>query len=334
MRVAINGFGRIGRSFLRAAMERPEYGDDFEVVAINDLAHSDTLAHLLKHDSVHGTWDRRVQTIDGGIQVDNQLLSFTSEKSPQKLSWGDKDIDVVIEATGFFTERKKVRQHLDCGAGKVVISAPAEHPDITLVLGVNLDQYDPDRHRIISLASCTTNSVALPAKVLHDNFAIQSGLLNTVHAYTGDQRLLDFPHTDLRRARAAALSIVPTTTGAAKAVSQVLPELEGKLDGQALRVPVPDGSITDLTVSVERSVDREAVNSAFRKAASGEMKGFLGYSEEPLVSVDIVGDPRSSIVDAPSTMVSGQKGNLIKVLCWYDNEWGYVNRLVDFLFHV
>ncbi len=334
MRVAINGFGRIGRCFLRAAMGRPEYGDDFEVVAINDLAHSDTLAHLLKHDSVHGTWDRKVQTTDGSIQVDNQLLSFTSEKSPQKLPWGDRDIDVVVEATGFFRERQKARQHIDCGADRVIITAPAEHPDITIVLGVNDDQYDGGRHRIISLASCTTNSVALPAKVLHDNFTIRSGLMNTVHAYTGDQRLVDFPHTDLRRARAAALSIVPTTTGAAKAVSQVLPELKRKLDGQALRVPVPDGSITDLTVSVEQPVDKEAVNLALKRAASGEMKGFLGYSEEPLVSADIVGDPRSSIVDAPSTMVSGQKGNLIKVLCWYDNEWGYANRVVDFLFHI
>jgi glyceraldehyde 3-phosphate dehydrogenase len=332
--VAINGFGRIGRSFLRAAMFRPEYGSKYEVVAVNDLAAASTLAYLLKHDSVHGNLSNDIKANDGGVLVDERLISFISEKDPSRLPWEKLGVDVVIESTGFFTDRKSSQMHLDAGADKVIISAPAKNPDVTVVLGANLEAYHRDEHRIISMASCTTNSVALPAKVLNDRFHIMAGLMTTVHAYTGDQRLLDFPHTDLRRARAAPLSIVPTTTGAARAVSLVLPELKGKLNGLALRVPVPDGSITDLTVSVAEETDREKVNFALKDASEGVMKGFLGYSEEPLVSVDIVGDPRSSIVDAPSTIVSREKGNLVKVLCWYDNEWGYANRLVDFLSYI
>jgi glyceraldehyde 3-phosphate dehydrogenase len=334
MRVAINGFGRIGRSFLRAAMERPAFGKNFEVGVVNDLANAKTLAYLMKYDSVHGVLKDEVKAVDGGMQVGEHFIKLTSEKEPGKLPWAREHIDVVVESTGFFTDRRTSKLHLDAGASKVLISAPATDPDITVVLGANLDAYDRKKHNIISMASCTTNSVALPAKVLNDNFKISSGLMTTVHAYTGDQRLVDFPHVDLRRARAAALSIIPTTTGAAKAVSQVLPELDGKLNGLSLRVPVADGSITDLTAWLMEDVDRDDVNSALKRASLGHMKGYLGYSEEPIVSVDIIGDPRSSIVDAPSTMVSKEKGNLVKVLCWYDNEWGYSNRLVDFLAHI
>jgi glyceraldehyde 3-phosphate dehydrogenase len=332
--VAINGFGRIGRSFLRAAMQRPDYGQEYQVKVVNDLASARTLAYLFKHDSVHGILESVVRESEGGMEVDDRFVRFTNEKSPARLPWEREEVDVVVECTGFFTDRQSSSQHLEAGARKVMISAPARNPDITVLLGVNLEAYDAERHHIISMASCTTNSVALPAKVLNDSFHIISGLMTTVHAYTGDQRLLDFPHTDLRRARAAALSIVPTTTGAAKAVSQVLPDLEGKLNGMALRVPVPDGSVTDLTVNLAEQVEREEVNAVLKSASEGSMKGLLGYSDEPLVSVDIVGDPRSSIVDAPSTLVLGGKGNLVKVLCWYDNEWGYSNRLVDFLSHV
>jgi len=329
--VGINGFGRIGRSFYRAALRRQEYGRLFRVVAINDLASVSTLAYLLKYDSVHGVLRNEVEAVEGGIEVDGEHVSFSSEKSPSRLPWESQGVDVVIEATGFFTDRKDASDHLDAGAKKVIITAPARNPDVTVVLGVNHESYEVKRDHIISLASCTTNSVALPAKVLHENFFINAGLMTTIHAYTGDQRLLDFPHTDLRRARAAAMNMIPTTTGAARAVSQVLPELEGKLNGMAIRVPLPDGSITDLTVSVSREVDREEVNAVLAKAAEGELNGLLAYSEAPIVSADIVGDPRSSIVDGLSTMVSRQKGNLIKVLCWYDNECGYANRLVDFL---
>jgi len=329
--VAINGFGRIGRSFLRAAISRPSHGKDFRVVQVNDLASTSTLAYLLKHDSVHGRIPNQIEVLNGGVSVDGDIIRFSSEKDPSRLRWKDSEVDVVIESTGFFTSRKGSQNHLDAGARKVLVSAPAKDPDITVVLGANQGAYDAARHDIISMASCTTNSVALPAKVLNDHFHIISGLMTTVHAYTGDQRLLDFPHTDLRRARAAGLSIVPTTTGAARAVSLVLPELKDKLNGMALRVPVPDGSITDLTVHLAEGTDRDEVNDAMRAASIGVMEGYLGYSEDPLVSVDIVGDPRSSILDAPSTMVSGEKGNLVKVLCWYDNEWGYANRLVDFL---
>ena len=331
LNVAINGFGRIGRSFLRAAISRPSHGKDFRVVQVNDLASTSTLAYLLKHDSVHGRIPNQIEVLNGGVSVDGDIIRFSSEKDPSRLRWKDSEVDVVIESTGFFTSRKGSQNHLDAGARKVLVSAPAKDPDITVVLGANQGAYDAARHDIISMASCTTNSVALPAKVLNDHFHIISGLMTTVHAYTGDQRLLDFPHTDLRRARAAGLSIVPTTTGAARAVSLVLPELKDKLNGMALRVPVPDGSITDLTVHLAEGTDRDEVNDAMRAASIGVMEGYLGYSEDPLVSVDIVGDPRSSILDAPSTMVSGEKGNLVKVLCWYDNEWGYANRLVDFL---
>ena len=332
--MAINGFGRIGRSFLRSAMSRAGYGKDFKIVAVNDLAAASTFAYLLKHDSVHGKLGNQIQAMDGGVTVDGDLIHFSSEKNPSRLPWKKLEIDVVVESTGFFTDRESSQKHLDAGARKVLISAPANNPDITVRLGVNLGSYEKEEHHIVSMASCTTNSVALPAKVLNDGFHIISGLMTTVHAYTSDQRLLDFPHTDLRRARAAPLSIVPTTTGAARAVSQVLPELEGKLNGLALRGPVPDGSITDLTVWVAKETNRMEVNSALKEASDGSMRGFLGYSEDPLVSVDIVGDPRSSIVDAPSTLVSKEKGNLVKILCWYDNEWGYANRLVDFLSYV
>ncbi|MEM2943516.1 MAG: type I glyceraldehyde-3-phosphate dehydrogenase [Methanomassiliicoccales archaeon] len=334
LRVAINGFGRIGRSFFRCAIERPNYVDDFEIVAINDLAAPRILSHLLKYDSVHGKLHAKIELEGSLLKVNDRTVKFLSEKDPSRLPWQKEEVDVVIEATGFFVDRRASKHHLEAGAKKVLITAPAVNPDITVVLGVNLEKYDKVKHNIISMASCTTNSVALPAKVLNDNFGIICGLMTTVHAYTTDQRLLDFPHTDLRRARSAPMSIIPTTTGAARAVSEVLPELEGRLDGLALRVPVPNGSISDLTVWLMENVEKTEVNEVLKKAAEGSMRGLLGYSEDPIVSVDIVGDPRSSIIDAQSTMVSKEKGNLVKVLCWYDNEWGYSNRLIDFLSYI
>ncbi|MEM3587058.1 MAG: type I glyceraldehyde-3-phosphate dehydrogenase [Candidatus Jordarchaeaceae archaeon] len=325
VKIGINGFGRIGRNTFRAAME----DDKVEIVAINDLADSVTLAHLLKYDSIYGKIKAEVKTKKGSdvIWINGREVKVYNKRDPSEIPWGEQEVDVVIESTGVFTNREDASKHLRNGVKKVIISAPAKNPDITIVLGVNHGAYNPKKHHIISNASCTTNCLAPIAKVLNDKFHILKGIMTTVHAYTNDQRILDFPHKDLRRARAANLSIIPTTTGAAKAIGLVLPELDGKLDGIALRVPVADVSIVDLTVLVEKNTTKEEVNEAFITASKGEMKGILDCVEEPLVSADFIGNPHSSIVDLEETYVVG--GNLIKVLSWYDNEWGYSKRLVD-----
>ena len=325
IRVGINGFGRIGRNFWRAANAAD--GDrGIEIVAANDLGDVATLAHLLKYDSVVGTLPHEVSVSGDTITVGDRSIKILAERDPAKLPWGDLGVDVVIESTGLFTTGPKARAHIEAGAKKVVISAPAKEEDITIVMGVNDDKYDPDAHTVISNASCTTNCVAPMAKVLLDGFGIVKGLMTTVHAYTQDQNLQDGPHKDLRRARAAAINIVPTSTGAAKATSLVIPELKGKLDGYSLRVPVPDGSITDLVVELGRDVTKDEVNAAFKAAAEGALKGILYYTEDPIVSTDIVGSPASCTFDASITMAYG---NQVKVFGWYDNEWGYTCRLAD-----
>ena len=323
VRVGINGFGRIGRNFFRAIKER---GSDIEVVAVNDLTDNHTLAHLLKYDSVLGRLGADVEYDDESITVDGKKIIVTAERDPKDLKWGEQNVDIVIESTGFFTDAEAAKAHLDAGAKKVIISAPAKNEDATFVVGVNHTDYDPAKHNIISNASCTTNCLAPLAKALNDGLGIEKGLMTTIHAYTGDQRLHDAPHRDLRRARAAAVNIVPTSTGAAKAVSLVLPELKGKLDGFAMRVPVITGSATDLTFTAPRETTVEEVNKIVKEAAAGELKGVLSYSEEPLVSTDIVTDPHPSIFDAGLTKVIG---NQVKVVGWYDNEWGYSNQLVN-----
>ncbi|MFT5223640.1 MAG: glyceraldehyde 3-phosphate dehydrogenase [Glaciecola sp.] len=323
LRVAINGFGRIGRNFFRATKAR---GLDIDFVAINDLTDPKSLANLLKYDSVHGRYPGTVQATADGLIVDGDSLKVYAERDPANLPWADLDVDVVIESTGFFTKRPDATKHLTAGAKKVIISAPAGDPDVTIVFGANEGDYDAAKHHLISNASCTTNSVVPMAKVLNEAFGLDKGLMTTIHAYTGDQNIHDAPHSDPRRARAAAYSIIPTSTGAAKAASLVMPELSGKLDGLALRVPIPDGSITDLVLVLDREVTVDEVNAAFQKAAEGELKGILEYSTDPIVSIDIVGNPHSCIFDAPNTMANG---NLVKVMGWYDNEWGYSNRLVD-----
>ncbi|MBS3942066.1 MAG: type I glyceraldehyde-3-phosphate dehydrogenase [Actinobacteria bacterium] len=323
LRVAINGFGRIGRNFLRAAKQQ---GLDLDLVAVNDLTDTATLALLLKYDSVHGRYDGTVETDGDDLVVDGDRIKVLAERDPANLPWRDLGVDVVVESTGFFTKREDAAKHLAAGAKKVIISAPAKNEDVTIVLGANQDDYDPAKHDVISMASCTTNSVVPMAKVLDDEFGIVQGLMTTVHAYTGDQRLHDAPHSDPRRARAAALSIVPTTTGAAKAASLALPQLEGKLDGLALRVPIPSGSITDMVFVLSREVTADEINAAMKTAAEGPLKGILQYSEEPLVSIDIVGNPHSCIFDAPSTLANG---TLVKVMGWYDNEMGYSTRLAE-----
>ncbi|WP_444230173.1 type I glyceraldehyde-3-phosphate dehydrogenase [Corynebacterium durum] len=323
VRVGINGFGRIGRNFFRAIKER---GSDIEVVAVNDLTDNHTLAHLLKYDSVLGRLGTDVEYDDESITVDGKKIIVTAERDPKDLKWGEQNVDIVIESTGFFTDAEAAKAHLDAGAKKVIISAPAKNEDATFVVGVNHTDYDPAKHNIISNASCTTNCLAPLAKALNDGLGIEKGLMTTIHAYTGDQRLHDAPHRDLRRARAAAVNIVPTSTGAAKAVSLVLPELKGKLDGFAMRVPVITGSATDLTFTAPRETTVEEVNKIVKEAAAGELKGVLSYSEEPLVSTDIVTDPHPSIFDAGLTKVIGDQ---VKVVSWYDNEWGYSNQLVN-----
>jgi glyceraldehyde 3-phosphate dehydrogenase len=334
IRVAINGFGRIGRNVLRASLGHSQYGKKFEIIAINDLGNTEILAHLLKYDSVYGKFDGEVETKSDGIDVNGKSIKFYSQVNPSKLPWKDLDIDVAVESTGIFRTREGASQHLNAGAKKVIISAPAKNPDITVVLGVNEHLYDANAHNIISNASCTTNSLAPPVKVLNDTFGIEQGFMTTIHSYTGDQRILDFPHKDLRRARAAAVSIIPTTTGAAKAVTLVIPELKGRLDGMAVRVPTPDGSLTDFTCILKKSVTKEEVNNALRNAADSRLKGIMQYSEEPLVSVDIVGNPHSAIIDGLSTKVMGETGNLLKILSWYDNEWGYSCRIVDLVNYI
>ena len=323
VRVGINGFGRIGRNFFRAVQAS---GADIEIVAVNDLTDNATLAHLLKYDSVLGRNAGEVTSTEDSIAVDGKAFRVFEERDPANLPWAEVGADIVIESTGFFTDATKAKAHVDQGAKKVIISAPAKNEDVTIVMGVNHEDYDPAKHTVISNASCTTNCLAPMAKALHDEFGIVKGLMTTIHAYTGDQNLLDGPHKDLRRARAAAINIVPTSTGAAKAISLVMPELKGKLDGFAVRVPVPTGSATDLTFEAGRETTVAEVNAAVKKAAEGPLKGYLKYTEDPIVSSDIVTDPASCIFDAGLTKVIG---NQVKVVGWYDNEWGYSNRLVD-----
>ena len=323
VKVGINGFGRIGRNVFRAAMKNPEV----EIVAVNDLTDARTLAHLLKYDSVHGVLDVAVEAGENALIVGGIKIKVMAERDPAQLNWADYGVEIVVESTGRFTKREDAAKHLEGGAKKVIISAPATNEDITIVIGVNEDRYDPASHTIISNASCTTNCLAPFAKVLHDRFGIVRGLMTTVHSYTNDQQILDLPHKDLRRARAAAENIIPTSTGAAKAVALVLPELKGKLNGFAIRVPSPNVSIVDLVAELKTNVTVEEVNNALKEAAAGRLKGILGYSEEPLVSSDYNGNPASSTIDALSTMVL--EGNMVKVVSWYDNEWGYSNRVVD-----
>ncbi|MHC1697882.1 MAG: type I glyceraldehyde-3-phosphate dehydrogenase [Geobacteraceae bacterium] len=325
LRVAINGFGRIGRMVLRQALR----AKDLEIVAINDLSEPKILAHLFKYDSVHGTFPGKVDAGDGQIIINRKPIKIYAVKNPDELPWKSEAIDVVLEATGHFTSRDQAELHLKAGAKKVIITAPATDPDITIVMGVNDSMYDPEKHFIISNASCTTNCLAPVAKVLHENFGIEKGLVTTVHSYTNDQRILDLPHKDLRRARAAALSMIPTATGAARAISLVLPELKGKFDGMAIRVPTPNVSVVDLVAQLTVKTDSEKVNKALMKAAKTTLKGILAFSDEPLVSIDYNGNPHSSIVDGLSTKVI--EGSLVKIISWYDNESGFSNRLIDML---
>jgi glyceraldehyde 3-phosphate dehydrogenase len=324
IRVGINGFGRIGRNYFRALLEQ---GADIEIVAVNDLGDTATTAHLLKYDTILGRLKQEVSHTEDTITVGGKTIKVLAERNPADIPWGELGVDIVIESTGIFTKKADAEKHIAGGAKKVLISAPAKDEDVTIVMGVNQDTYDPANHHIISNASCTTNCVAPMAKVLDENFGIVKGLMTTVHAYTNDQRILDFPHKDLRRARAAAENIIPTTTGAAKATALVLPQLKGKLDGIAMRVPVPTGSVTDLVLELGREVTKEEVNAAFQKAAEGELKGILEYTEDAIVSSDIVNAPASCTFDSSLTMV--QEGKNVKVIGWYDNEWGYSNRLVD-----
>ena len=336
IKVGINGFGRIGRVVFRAAMNDPAV----EVVAVNDLTDAATLAHLVKYDSVHGRFNHDIKAgedslIVGAKSALGELLGITqtvkvlAERDPAALPWKDLGVDVVIESTGFFTDGAKAQAHIDAGASKVIISAPATNEDITIVLGVNDGDYDATKHHIISNASCTTNCLAPFAKVLRDSFGLERGFMNTIHSYTNDQRILDFPHKDLRRARAAAVSIIPTSTGAAKAIGLVMPDMKGKLDGMSMRVPTPDGSVVDLVAELGRAVTKEEINAAMKAAADGPMKGILEYCEDPIVSIDVVGNPASSVYDSLQTMVMGGTGNFVKCVSWYDNEWGYSNRVID-----
>jgi glyceraldehyde 3-phosphate dehydrogenase (phosphorylating) len=325
VKVGINGFGRIGRNVFRAAQAA---GAELDFVAVNDLTDTGTLAHLLKYDSILGRFPGEVAAGEGEISVDGSALKVLSERDPAALPWADLGVDVVIESTGFFTARDDAAKHLEAGARKVIISAPAKDPDVTVALGVNFDTYDADEHHIISNASCTTNCLAPLAKVLNEAIGIEQGLMTTIHAYTADQRLQDMPHKDLRRARAAALNLIPTTTGAAKAVGLVLPELNGKLNGISMRAPVATGSVVDLVFTPSQPTDRDTVNAAVKAAADGPLKGILAYTEDPIVSTDIVGDPHSSIFDAQQTMEIGG-GGMLKAVAWYDNEWGYSNRCVE-----
>ncbi|MFO7600718.1 MAG: type I glyceraldehyde-3-phosphate dehydrogenase [Candidatus Desulfacyla sp.] len=327
LKVGINGFGRIGRMVFRAGIHNPE----IDFVAINDLTDPATLAHLLKYDSVHGILKAEVSSKENSLIVDGKQIEIFTQKDPAAIPWGDLGVQTVFECTGLFRDREKAARHLEAGAGKVIISAPAKGPDVTIVMGVNENEYDPRKHHIVSNASCTTNCLAPPCKVLLDNFGIEKGLMTTTHSYTGDQRLLDFPHKDLRRARAAALSMIPTTTGAAKAVGLVLPELAGKLNGMAIRVPTPNVSVVDLVAQLKKSVTADDVNQAMKKAAETHLKGILAFSEAPLVSIDFNGTPVSSTIDGPSTMAIG---DMVKVLAWYDNEFGYSNRMIDLAVHM
>ncbi|SMB85429.1 glyceraldehyde-3-phosphate dehydrogenase (NAD+) [Desulfonispora thiosulfatigenes DSM 11270] len=328
VKVGINGFGRIGRNVYRAAFDN----ENIEIVAVNDLTDAKTLAHLLKFDSVHGRFPSKVEVKEDAIIVDGKEVKVLAEKDPANLPWKELGVDIVVESTGRFTSKEQSSKHIEAGAKKVIISAPAKNEDITIVMGVNQEKYDPQSHHIISNASCTTNCLATFVKVIHDNFKIKRGLMTTVHSYTNDQNILDLPHRDLRRARAAGMSIIPTTTGAARAVALVLPELKGKLNGFAMRVPTPNVSVVDLVAELEENVTVEELNMALKNASENELQGFLGYSDEPLVSRDYNGDSHSSIVDALSTHVI--EDNLVKVVAWYDNEWGYSCRVVDLIQYI
>ena len=330
VKVAINGFGRIGRNAFKVAVEK--YADKMEIVAINDLTDAKTLAHLLEFDSLFGRFEGTVEVKEDALVVNGKEVKIFAERDPANLPWKELGVEIVIESTGIFRSKETAGKHIEAGAKKVIISAPAKNEDITIVMGVNEDKYDPANHHIISNASCTTNCLAPFAKVIHEKFGINKGLMTTVHSYTNDQRILDLPHSDLRRARAAAESIIPTTTGAAKAVALVLPELKGKLNGFAMRVPTPTVSVVDLVVELAKPATAEEINAALKEAAEGPMKGILGYEERPLVSIDFKKDSRSSIIDAPSTMVIGD--NMAKIVSWYDNEWGYSNRIVDLVNYI
>lgn len=327
IKVAINGFGRIGRNAFKVAMDKKDLG--WEIVAINDLTDAKTLAHLIKYDSLFGKFDGTVEVVEGNLVVNGKTIKVCAERDPEVLPWAELGVDIVLESTGLFTDKDKAIKHIKAGAKKVVISAPAKNEDKTIVLGVNEEEYDPANHHVVSNASCTTNCLAPFAKIVDEKFGIVKGLMTTVHAYTNDQRIIDAPHSDLRRARAAAESIIPTTTGAAKAVALVLPQLKGKLNGMAMRVPTPTVSVVDIVFEIEKSTTAEEVNAALREAAEGPLKGILGFSDEPLVSIDYRKDSRSSIIDGLSTMV--MEGNMLKIVSWYDNEWGYSNRAVDLI---
>jgi glyceraldehyde 3-phosphate dehydrogenase len=329
VKIAINGFGRIGRCFLRAAMVGKDFGNIANVVAINDLTDAKTLAHLFKYDSTFGKFEGTVEAKENEIIVDGHALKVLAEKDPLKLPWKDLKIDIVIESTGRFNDAKEAMKHLTAGAKKVIISAPAVNPDATVLIGINDKVYDNSKHNVISMASCTTNCLAPVLKTVNDKFGIQNGYMTTCHAYTNDQRILDLPHKDLRRARAAMMSIIPTTTGAAKAIGSVIPELNGKMDGTALRVPVSNGSIVDIVLTLKKEVTKEEVNQVLKDSSNEELKGIMTYTEEPIVSSDIIGESHSSIVDGLSTMVLGKKGNLVKIMSWYDNEWSFACRLID-----
>ena len=329
IKIGINGFGRIGRNFYRAALESRGFGKDFDIVAVNDVAPVDQFAHLLKYDSIYGKLKEEVAVSGAGISVAGRRFEVTQVKDPAEIPWKNFGAEVVIESTGLFTEKDKAAKHLSAGARKVIISAPGKEPDITVVLGVNFDSYDRNKHNIISMGSCTTGSLAPPAKVINDRFGIERGMMTTVHAFTGDQRLVDAPHKDLRRARSASVSIIPTSTGAAKAIGEVIPALKGKMNGLALRVPTPFGSVTDISVVTKNEISVDELNKALKDAAAGPMKGIMEYCTDPIVSMDVIGNPHSAIVDSLSTVVIGGKGNFGKILSWYDNEWGYANRLVE-----
>lgn len=329
IKIGINGFGRIGRNVYRAALENNGFGKDFDIVAVNDIAPVDSLAYMLRWDSIYGKLDRQVKVEGTAINVGGRKLEITQAKDPLEIPWKKLGVDVAIESTGLFTEKDKAAKHLTAGARKVLVSAPGKDVDVTLVLGVNFEMYDKARHNVISMASCTTGSLAPPAKVINDKFGIEKGVMTTIHAYTGDQRLVDLPHKDFRRGRAASLSIIPTSTGAAKAIGEVIPALKGRMNGFALRVPTPCGSITDLSFTTKQEVTADDLNKALKEAAEGKMKGIIEYCTEPIVSTDIIGNPHSAVIDSLLTMVVGGKGNFAKILSWYDNEWGYSNRIVE-----
>ena len=329
IKIGINGFGRIGRNVYRAALENNGFGKDFDIVAVNDIAPIDSLAYMLRWDSIYGKLDRQVKVEGTAINVGGRKLEITQAKDPLEIPWKKLGVDVAIESTGLFTEKDKAAKHLTAGARKVLVSAPGKDVDVTLVLGVNFEMYDKARHNVISMASCTTGSLAPPAKVINDKFGIEKGVMTTIHAYTGDQRLVDLPHKDFRRGRAASLSIIPTSTGAAKAIGEVIPALKGRMNGFALRVPTPCGSITDLSFTTKQEVTADDLNKALKEAAEGKMKGIIEYCTEPIVSTDIIGNPHSAVIDSLLTMVVGGKGNFAKMLSWYDNEWGYSNRIVE-----